>query len=99
MLVDRRGGSGGWVDKGETWCKGLLGAVQKYSELCANFLVKWLGNRLFHLKNCFSIRQEVIRSQLPSLEIHEPSALVSKWICQEGLRLQACPELQELPSF
>ena len=36
---------------------------------------------------------------LPSQEIHEPSALVPEWICQEGQKLLTCRELQGLPSF
>ena len=36
---------------------------------------------------------------ITSQEIHEPSALVSEWICQEGQKLLTCLELQGLPSF
>ena len=32
------------------------------------------------------------RLKLFSLEIHEPSVLVSKWICQKGQRLLTYPE-------
>ena len=37
--------------------------------------------------------------QLFFKEIHGPSALESRLICQEGQMLQTCPELQGSPSF